>query len=303
MKRAVDNSVLRAVVPWQIPTAVTGRGYSAGTVDGLTIWPLDDRESRRAHQMTDASDVRTQDARNGQHADIAFAPVTRETLSAQIRDQLLDRITNGTLAPGVRVPSERDLSDQFKVARTSVREAMQGLLSLGVIERRGNRSYVSEHLPDLNFDQLDQRKEFVRQLFETRRLLEIPIIQLAAERATDAQRTAISELAERFHEGMELGEFRELDHEFHALISRACANPLLVEMYGKVLTRLFRSEGIASLLSDDANRGEVTRIVGDSAAQHAALARAVAAGDAGAAAAEGSKHLAAVERSLIDRLV
>lgn len=248
--------------------------------------------------MPDTTDVQTDrsDA-------LAFAPVTRETLSAQIRDQLLERILSGALEPGVRVPSERDLSEQFKVARTSVREAMQGLLSLGVIERRGNRSFVVERLPDVNFDALDERKEFVRQLFETRRLLELPIIELAAERATDDQRREISRLADQFHDGMALGDFRELDHQFHAAISRACANPLLVEVYGKVLSRLFRSEGIESLLSDDANRGEVDRIVGDAASQHGRLARAVAAGDAAAAVAEGIEHLAAVERGLIDRLV
>src|SRR5688572_8547322 len=96
---------------------------------------------------------------------IDLRPVTRETLSAQIRDQLLRRILDGQLEPGARVPSERDLSDRFGVARTSVREAMQGLLSLGVIEHRGNRVFVVEHLPDVNFDQLDDRKEVVRQLF------------------------------------------------------------------------------------------------------------------------------------------
>ncbi len=234
---------------------------------------------------------------------MGFAPVTRETLSAQIRDQLLDRILKGALEPGARVPSERDLSDQFKVARTSVREAMQGLLSLGVIERRGNRSYVVEHLPQINFDQADGRKEFVRQLFETRRLLELPIIELAAERATPEQRVEIRRLADRFSDDMELQEFRELDHAFHTMISRACANPLLVEVYGKVLSTLFRSEGIESLLSDEANRSEVRHIVGDAASQHALLARAVAAGDAAAAVAEGAKHLAAVERGMIDRLV
>ena len=234
---------------------------------------------------------------------VPFEPLARETLSAQIRDQLLERILSGALAPGVRVPSERDLSEQFRVARTSVREAMQGLLSVGVIERRGNRSYVVEHLPDVSFDQVDDRKEFVRQLFETRRLLEVPIIELATRRATPAQREEIRRVAERFSPGMELQEFRELDHAFHALISRACANPLLVEVYGKVLSRLFRSEGIEALLSDEANRTEVRQIVGDAATQHAALASAVAAGDVEGAVAEGTKHLAAVERGMIDRLV
>lgn len=234
---------------------------------------------------------------------VPFEPVVRETLSSQIRDQLLQRIVSGALAPGAKVPSERDLSEQFGVARTSVREAMQGLLSIGVIERRGNRSFVVEHLPDVNFDELDDAKVFVRQLFETRRLLEVPIIALAAERATPEQRDEIRRVADGFAADMGLREFRELDHAFHTVIARACANPLLVEVYGKVLARLFRSEDIDQLLSSRANRIEVRRIVGDASAQHAALARAVADGNVGAAVEEGTAHLAAVERGMIDRLV
>lgn len=235
--------------------------------------------------------------------DAGFAPISRETLSSQIRDRLLERITSSAWAPGQRVPSERDLSDQFSVARTSVREAMQGLVSLGFIERRGNRSYVVERLPDVSFDDLDDRKEFIRQLFETRRLLEIPIIELAAERAGADERDEIHAIAARFRPDMGLDEFRELDRAFHAAIAHACGNPILVEVYHKVLNRLFRSEGLSALLSDDANRDEVGRIVGSAVRQHADLASAVADGDVARAAAEGEAHLAAVERGLIDRLV
>ena len=234
---------------------------------------------------------------------IAFAPLTRETLSAQIRDQLLQRIASGELEPGARVPSERALSEQFGVARTSVREAMQGLLSLGVIERRGNRSFVAERLPDVSLDQPDDRKEFVRQLFETRRALELPIMELAAERATPAQRAEILAIADRFHVGMPLEEFRELDRAFHSAIARACGNPLLVELYGKVMARLFRSDAVASLLSDRANRDEVDRIVAQSSEHHAAIAAALGQGDAPSAVDAGTRHLGAVEEGMIDRLV
>jgi len=234
---------------------------------------------------------------------VDFAPVSRTTLSAQIRNRLLESIQSGALEPGARVPSERDLSEQFQVARTSVREAMQGLLSLGVIERRGNRSYVAERLPDVSFDAIDDRKEFVRQLFETRRLLEVPIIELAAERATDEQRERIEELAARFSAGMPLNEFRECDRAFHAAIAQACGNPLLVEVYGKVMARLFRSPGIESLLGDDANRDEVGRIVQFATDEHAALADAVARADVEAAARLGETHLESVERGLIDRMI
>lgn len=232
-----------------------------------------------------------------------FAPLTRETLSAQIRDQLLQRITAGDLEPGARIPSERDLSEQFRVARTSVREAMQGLLSLGVIERRGNRSYVAERLPDVILDRPDERKEFVRQLFETRRALELPIVELATERADPDDRAEIVAIAERFHLGMPLDEFRQLDRAFHAAIARACGNPLLVELYGKVMARLFRSEAVASLLSDRANRDEVDRIVAQSSEHHVAIAAALADGDVAGAVDAGTRHLAAVEEGMIDRLV
>jgi GntR family transcriptional regulator, transcriptional repressor for pyruvate dehydrogenase complex len=244
-------------------------------------------------QTTGAADV----------IDMGFAPLTRETLSSQIRDRLLQRIATGELEPGARVPSERALSEQFQVARTSVREAMQGLLSLGVIERRGNRSYVAERLPDVSIDRLDDRKEFVRQLFETRRALELPIMQLAAERATPAQRAEIVELAGRFRVGMPLAEFRELDRAFHSAIARACGNPLLVEVYGKVLARLFRSSAIDSLLSDDANRTEVDRIVAQSTEHHGSIAAALADADGSAVVRAGTQHLGAVEQGMIDRLV
>ena len=234
---------------------------------------------------------------------IVFEPLARETISAQIRDQVLQRITSGALAPGARVPSERDLSEQFGVARTSVREAMQGLLLLGVIERRGNRSYVVEHLPDVNFDAFDDRKEIVRQLFETRRLLEVPIIELATQRATPAQRAEIRRFAEQFTRDLGLREFRELDQAFHALIANACQNPLLVEVYAKVMARLFRSDDIDHLLTSRANRDEVRKIVDESSSQHAALAQAIADGDVAAAVEEGTAHLASVERGMIDRLV
>jgi GntR family transcriptional regulator, transcriptional repressor for pyruvate dehydrogenase complex len=234
---------------------------------------------------------------------VTFEPIGRETLSGRIRDQLYQRISTGELQPGARMPSERSLSEQFRVARTSVREAIQGLVSLGVIERRGNRSYVAEHLPDVNVNGTgDDRKAFVRQLFETRRALELPIIELAAERATHDARVEIDTLSRQFRPGMELTAFRRADRQFHAAIARATGNPLLVEMYGKVLARLFGSVEFEDLLTSHQNHAEVTKIVDESAEHHATIAAAIAAGDAGAAVREGGRHLNAVEQGILDRL-
>jgi GntR family transcriptional regulator, transcriptional repressor for pyruvate dehydrogenase complex len=235
---------------------------------------------------------------------LIFEPIGRETLSGRIREQLLQRISTGELEPGARIPSERTLSEQFRVARTSVREAIQGLVSLGIIERRGNRSFVAERLPDVTLTgSQDDAKSFVRQLFETRRTLELPIIGFAAARADDDARMEIAEVARKFRAGMGLAEFRRLDRRFHATVARACGNPLLVEVYGKVLARLFESDEFDRLLTSTRNRREVRRIVDASAQHHAAIAAAIAAGDVEGAVGEGGAHLDAVERGIVDRLV
>ena len=233
---------------------------------------------------------------------LTFNPIARQTVSAQIRDQLLHRITTGELAPGARVPSERELSEQFEVARTSVREAIQGLLSLGFVERRGNRTWVAERLPSVTVTPAHDDKAFVRQLFQTRRVLEVPIFALAAAEAGPDAKSQLRALMDRFARPLDLAEFRRLDREFHTLIASACGNPLLIELYGKVLDELFRSSEFESLLGDERHRSTVERIVADSVDDHRAIADALFANDPVAMEQASTSHLASVEQSMVDEL-
>jgi len=235
--------------------------------------------------------------------DLPFEPITRETVSSQIRAQLQRRIMVGDLAPGTRMPSERDLSEQFHVARTSVREAIQGLVSLGVIERRGNRSYVAEHLPDVIVDRNPDRKTFVAELFETRRVLEVPIFEIATERADDAARARVTKVAELFRVDLDIEEFRRLDREFHTTIAASCNNPFLIELYGKVLDELFKSHEFDDLLSDEKNRPEVRRIVSAACAAHESIATAFRNGDSAAMRIASTTHLATVAQAMLSNLI
>lgn len=236
------------------------------------------------------------------HDNLTFEPIARETVSSQIRTQLLRRITTGELAPGTTIPSERDLADQFQVARTSVREAIQGLLTVGAIERRGNRSFVVEHLPQVVVGAASDREGFVGQLFETRRVLEVPVFCLAAGRANDEERTLVATLANRFRSELTISEFRRLDREFHTTIALACGNPLLIELYGKVLDQLFRSQEFDALLNSEQNRSKVERIVTASSDAHALIAQAFADRDSSAMRQVSEAHLAEVEKAMLDDL-
>jgi GntR family transcriptional repressor for pyruvate dehydrogenase complex len=232
-----------------------------------------------------------------------FAPVTRRTVADGVREALLDSIREGRLAPGAPLPAERVLCEQFGVARTSVREALQSLVSLGLIERRGNRTLVVEHLPAIDLSGIDARKDRVRELFETRRLIEIPMAELVTCRATPAERAHLVELAGRFTPDLPLERFRALDQAFHTALASACGNTLLAEVYAKVLDGLFECPAFAELLSAEPNRDEVAVIMARSGDEHRRIAAAVLAGDPVAVAAAVEEHLADVESRMIDRLV
>ncbi len=236
---------------------------------------------------------------------IPFAPVKRQTISSEIRAQLLEAIRTGELEPGSPVPAERQLCEQFGVARTSVREAIQGLTASGYLERRGNRPVVAERLPQIRLKgssvTLDERKALVRQLFEVRRTIEPAMSELASRRASPDERVDIAQLAARSTD--QLDEFRTIDRGFHTAISRACGNPLLQEVYGKTLAALFDSGELASLLYAEINRREVADIIASSTAAHRAIAEALVAGRRKATITAVQGHLDDVERRMIDQLL
>ena len=230
----------------------------------------------------------------------SFNPVTRQTVSAEIRQRLADAIHTGQLAPGTPLPAERVLCQEFGVARTSVREAIQGLVIAGYLERRGNRSVVVEHLPDMNFTG-DDRKALVTQLFEVRQVIEPAIVEFATKRATDTEREEIVALAATVTSDLE--EFRVIDRKFHAALARACGNPLLHEVHAKALAKLFGSGELSSLLYAEVNRAEVLDIIESSMAAHQSIADALVKGHTRKAVAAVVAHLDDVERRMVERLL
>ncbi|MFI6284286.1 FadR/GntR family transcriptional regulator [Streptomyces sp. NPDC051018] len=233
---------------------------------------------------------------------LRFAPVSRATVSEKVRDSLLESIRDGVLAPGARFPAERTLCEQFGVARTSVREAVQGLVFLGCVIKRGNRFFVAESLPDVPLGADDQRKRNVSELFEVRQVMEVAIARLAALRSSEAERAHITALADRFGAGMGLEDFRDLDRRFHLALARACGNPTLHELYRKALDAVFDSEDFSSLLDAEDNAGAVREVIAEASLAHVRIAAGVSGGDARAAALAAADHLGEVEKHMIARM-
>ena len=250
--------------------------------------------------MPDTREVPARDVR------ARFEPIERQTVSEGIRDALLESIRSGALLPGSRLPSERSLCEEFGVARTSVREAIQGLASIGVITRRANRPYVAEHLPGTTLGDLSahaDRKRHLEELVEVRRVVEVPIARLTAARADADERREIRSIARRLSPEMSLADFRRTARAFHVAVARACGNETLAELYGKVLDAQFNSSALDSLLDSSSNLWLVKQVIFDSAKTYNEMADAIFEADADRAIAAVERHLSQVEQQLIARMV
>jgi GntR family transcriptional regulator len=68
----------------------------------------------------------------------------RLPLYAQVENVIIGRISNGSLPPGTRLPSEDSLVQEYAVSRTTIRAAIQSLVQRGLVEiRRGKGTFVT----------------------------------------------------------------------------------------------------------------------------------------------------------------
>ncbi len=163
-----------------------------------------------------------------------FKQIKKSTLSDSIVQQIIEMISAGNILPGERLPSERDLAEALSVSRPSIREAMRSLHALGLIEiRTGDGTYLNENIGQLSDFRVKNilKKYSMLELTEARKLLEVEIVALAAERATEQDKENIKEA---FQNTLKYPDdpkgFLKADFEYHMTIAEAAQNQFLAEM-------------------------------------------------------------------------
>ena len=224
---------------------------------------------------------------------VLFEQVSREPrLSDKVANMMLETILSRRLQVGDRLPSERELGEQFGVSRTVVREAVRALVAKGLIEVRSgsglrvaavDAAAVTESMSlYLRGSTLDFEK-----VHEVRALFEVHIAGVAAERATEEDVTRIREVHERMRRtSTDVEAAARDDLEFHRLIARATQNDLyllLLDSIGSALIDIRRE-----------NLGSGSRPM--TLDQHEAILERIAARDPGGARAAMAAHLEGVAR-------
>lgn len=165
----------------------------------------------------------------------------RPTVSDLITEEILDLITTESLYPGDRLPTVQALARRLEVAAPTARESLRRLQALGVVEiRHGSGVYVRRRerrvlLANPYQGRLEGRT--VLELLDARLLIEPPLADLAAARATEEE---IAELARTLDDAREaLGGPDEVLHRlnmaFHRGVARAAGNTILSETIDSML--------------------------------------------------------------------
>jgi DNA-binding GntR family transcriptional regulator len=156
-------------------------------------------------------------------------PLSRLSLSHQIRDRLLDRIMNGSLKPGDRL-IELKIAKEMATSQAPVREALRELETMGVIEAHRNKGARVRVITN----------EELRQIYDVRAQFEAYACQVVAETEVDieaALNSAIFQMKNAAQNKNSLG-FAEHNMEFHRIIIKATRNDVLLDLWESLNVRM-----------------------------------------------------------------
>jgi GntR family transcriptional repressor for pyruvate dehydrogenase complex len=222
-----------------------------------------------------------------------FALRSRSTVPHGVAQEIRQWIAAGRLGDGDRLASVEELARQFGVSRTSIREALQALAALGVVEiRHGLGTYIRTDSNPLDgfTNWIKQQHYALQELCELRLAVETTAARLASIKASAGDVEHMSEaLAEMRAQAGDLSHVVKCDTRFHQSITQASRNRLLEQAFD--LTHELLAEVRYRTLSLP---GEVDRAI----TAHERILRAIERHDPDLAASAMREHLRAVEQDL-----
>jgi len=165
-------------------------------------------------------------------------PIHRRQITKATIDRLLSMIRDGYWMPGERLPAQRELAEALGVGMSTLREALQSLQTMGILDmRHGEGTFITSH-PNGMYDRLVEMslamgETDLQMLFEARAILETGFAFHAATRATDEQIEKLFEILEKEHQAIESGMLEDghnLDLAFHQLIAEMANNKFLAQI-------------------------------------------------------------------------
>ncbi|MBU1741158.1 MAG: FadR family transcriptional regulator [Proteobacteria bacterium] len=175
-----------------------------------------------------------------------FRPLEKMRYSDQVAHSIQDRILTGRVATGARLPSEKDLAEEFQVSRTVIREAMRLLESSGCVEiKKGPTGGIfvaaDYHKPtsDSLRNLMTSGVVTLEHVMDLRWLLEPHMVAQAALKARPGQFDEIQRVVDLFEEHRDdPAALKQANLAFHRTLGRASGNPVFSILLDSVLELL-----------------------------------------------------------------
>jgi GntR family transcriptional repressor for pyruvate dehydrogenase complex len=180
------------------------------------------------------------------HTPTRNTPPIHDTLSTQTLHQMIGWLKDGTFKPGNKLPSQGELVEKFGISRTGIREALQMMSALNLIEiRPGLGCFVKSISPEyiVNSDVMGilLEKEAILEVIETRKIIESGIAALATERAKPEDFWRIEDVLTQVDRSIQRGDsVARVAVEFHyalALTTHNCVLAKLVRSFTHLMAR------------------------------------------------------------------
>lgn len=210
--------------------------------------------------------------------------------------RIKEMILAGELAPGDRLPPEKELSERLGLSRSSLREAVKALEVIRVLDvRRGDGTYVTSLEPRLLLEAMSfvvdlHDDQSVLEIFAVRRILEPAASALAARNADEDDLARLREVIESVDHATDVEGLVAHDLEFHRGIADATGNSYLAGLIDSLSSHTVRARIWRGITQEDA--------VGRTLAEHHAILEAITSGDGELASALTVAHVSGVEQWL-----
>lgn len=171
--------------------------------------------------------------------------MSKKPLGARIEDELMKYILQEPVEPGQKIPNEFELAEQFGVGRSTIREAVKGLVSRGILEvRRGSGTYVistnSIEVDPLGFGKIEDKYKLAQDLFEVRLMIEPEIAALACKNASAEELGRLKSLCDETEQLYRSNRNHvSKDIEFHTCIARCSRNQVVEALIPVINTAVY----------------------------------------------------------------
>lgn len=175
---------------------------------------------------------------------LQFDSLNKVTLTEQVMQQLASKIISGELAPGEKLPPERDLCEMLQVSRSRIREALRALALIGfVVIKPSGGTFVGNRVDQMPEETIiwlfRQKVSNYSEIYEARRVVEMAVYESCFRNITldilNGMRTNMSLLAQSNTEECNPEQFNQLLENCDMYVAKNCGNEVLYKLMQTII--------------------------------------------------------------------